>query len=44
VRIGLGLSITMQGKNITTVAGTWILATGFWDDSGTYNDDSTWID
>jgi hypothetical protein len=28
----------------TTIGGSWILATGFWNDSGVWIDSSNWID
>lgn len=29
---------------VTAPSGDWILATGFWADSGVWDDTSTWID
>jgi hypothetical protein len=36
------LARSIHGK--VAMAGTWILATGFWNDSGTWVDSATWID
>lgn len=40
--VGLGLSDDIPGT--TSEPGTWLLATGYWDDDGIWLNSETWND
>lgn len=42
--IGLGLSLWPRRAGVSAPAGPWILTTGLWADSGSWDDASNWID
>jgi hypothetical protein len=38
------IPVPTSTTSTTTIGGTWILATGYWNDSGVWIDSSNWID